>query len=75
MMALILATVGGWAAWWWFGPVTVEITHPTRGPAVRAIYATGTVEPTIMLPIAPRNAGRLMELQVDEGESVREGQA
>jgi RND family efflux transporter MFP subunit len=75
VMALILAAVGGWVAWGWFGPVTVETAHPTRGPAVRAIYATGTVEPTIMLPIAPRNAGRLMELQVDEGESVREGQA
>jgi len=75
VMALILAAIGGWAAWWWFGPVTVETTLPTRGPAVRAIYATGTVEPTIMLPIAPRAVGRLLELQVDEGDSVLKGQA
>ncbi len=75
VIALVfLGAVGGWAGWRWFGPVTVETMHPTRGSAVRAIYATGTVEPTVMLPIAPRNAGRLMELQVDEGETVREGQ-
>ena len=69
----VLAGVGI-MVWRWFGPVTVEVTHPTRGPAVRAVYATGTVEPTVMLPIAPRTAGRLMELKVDEGAQVRDGQ-
>ena len=73
--ALILMAVGGLAGWWWFGPLTVETTHATRGSAVQAIYATGTVEPTVMLPIAPRNAGRLMELLVDEGDTVRKDQA
>ena len=42
---------------------------------MRAVYAAGTVEPTVMLPIAPRSAGRLMELNADEGAQVREGQA
>ncbi|HEX6974540.1 MAG TPA: efflux RND transporter periplasmic adaptor subunit, partial [Vicinamibacterales bacterium] len=50
------------------------IVSPTRGPAVDAIYATGTVEPTVMLPIAPRVAGRLVQLNTDEGASVRKGQ-
>ncbi|MBK8185008.1 MAG: efflux RND transporter periplasmic adaptor subunit [Candidatus Competibacteraceae bacterium] len=61
-------------AWRLFGPVTVEIVHPTRGPAVRAVYATGTVEPAVMLPIAPRTAGRLVELKAEEGAQVRGGQ-
>lgn len=74
LIALIALAGGGWAAWWWFGPLTVEIARPTRGPAVRAVYAAGTVEPTMMLPIAPRSAGRLMELSADEGAQVREGQ-
>jgi len=74
MLALVLLGVGGFLAWRLFGPITVETAHPTRGPAVRAIYATGAVEPTVMLPIAPRTTGRLMELQVDEGQAVREGQ-
>jgi len=75
LIALIALAGGGWAAWWWFGPITVETARPTRGPAVRAVYAAGTVEPTVMLPIAPRTAGRLMELNADEGAQVREGQA
>jgi len=72
--ALILLAAVGFAAWRLLGPITVETTHPTRGPAVRAVYATGTVEPTVMLPIAPRSTSRLMELKVDEGDFVQKGQ-
>ena len=74
IIALGLLAAGGFWAWRLFGPVTVEVAQPTRGPAVRAIYATGTVEPTVMLPIAPRNAGRLVELNADEGNRVRKDQ-
>lgn len=45
-----------------------------RGPAVSAVYATGTVEPVIMLPIAPRLMGRLVELNLDEGALVQKDQ-
>lgn len=45
-----------------------------HGTAIQAVYATGTVEPTISVPIAPRVAGRLVELKVDEGDVVRKGQ-
>ncbi|BBA35097.1 efflux transporter, RND family, MFP subunit [Methylocaldum marinum] len=69
----VLAAAGG-IYWWREGPVTVTVVTPTRGPAVDAIYATGTVEPTVMMPIAPRQAGYLAELKVDEGDRVREGQ-
>jgi len=62
------------AAWLREGPVPVAIVSPTRGPAVEAIYATGTVEPTVMLPIAPRTGARLADLNVDEGTRVRKGQ-
>lgn len=74
VVALGVLAGAGVVAWRQFGPVAVEIAHPTRGAAVRAVYATGTVEPTVMLPIAPRTAGRLMELKADEGARVREGQ-
>ncbi|MDS4041698.1 MAG: efflux RND transporter periplasmic adaptor subunit [Candidatus Competibacter sp.] len=72
VLALLAAGVVG--AWRWLGPLAVEVARPTRGPAVRAVYATGTVEPTVMLPIAPRATGRLLELKADEGDEVREGQ-
>jgi RND family efflux transporter MFP subunit len=62
------------ALWWRLGPVTVTAAPPTRGPAVEAIYATGTVEPSVMLPIAPRTAARIVELNADEGSAVKKGQ-
>jgi multidrug efflux pump subunit AcrA (membrane-fusion protein) len=42
--------------------------NPGAG-AVQAIYATGTVEPSVMVPIA----ARLVELKADEGD-VKQGQ-
>jgi RND family efflux transporter MFP subunit len=70
---VIIGAIAG-VVWWREGPVAVGAIAPTRGPAIDAIYATGTVEPTVMLPIAPRVAGRLVELTVDEGSRVRKGQ-
>ena len=70
----VLAAAGGAIYWWRAGPVEVGVVAPTRGPAIDAIYATGTVEPTVMLPIAPRVAGRIVDLNVDEGQVVKKGQ-
>jgi RND family efflux transporter MFP subunit len=72
-LVIVLGVAAG-IAWWLEGPIAVSIVTPTRGPAVDAIYATGTVEPTVMLPIAPRVAGRLIELKADEGSTARKGQ-
>jgi len=70
-----LALAAGGAAWWLLrGPQAVTVVGTTRGPAVDAIYATGTVEPTVMLPVGPRVAGRIVELRTDEGRSVRKGE-
>jgi RND family efflux transporter MFP subunit len=71
---LVLAAAGA-VAWWRLGPLTVEVIAPKRGAAVEAIYATGTVEPTVMLPIAPRVAGRIVTLATDEGRAVTKGEA
>lgn len=74
---LLIAALGAGAAglWWWrLGPLTLVVTTPARGAAVDAIYATGSVEPTVMLPIGPRVAGRLAQRLVDEGAKVRKGQ-
>ena len=59
---------------WQFGPTRVQVVLPTRATAVEAIYATGSVEPTVMLPIAPRVSGTLAALAADEGSQVRKGQ-
>jgi RND family efflux transporter MFP subunit len=74
-VAIAVVLVAAAAVWWRLeGPVAVTVVAPARGPAVDAIYATGTVEPSVMLPIAPRVAARLVELNVDEGAKVRKGQ-
>lgn len=52
----------------------VEVVKPTRGPAIEAVYATGTVESSIMVPIASRASARLVMFNVDEGAEVRQGQ-
>ncbi|QQG37030.1 MAG: efflux RND transporter periplasmic adaptor subunit [Micavibrio aeruginosavorus] len=52
----------------------VAVIHPAQGPVVQAVYATGTVEPTVMVPISPRSTGVLKELLVDEGQAVTKGQ-
>ena len=67
-----LAVTGIVAFWFW--PVAVSISHPQRGQAIKAIYATGIVEPSVTLAIAPNLAGHLVEVNVDEGQSVVKGQ-
>lgn len=41
---------------------------------MKAIYATGTVEAEVMLPIATRGSARLAQLNVDEGAEVKKSQ-
>ncbi|MEX1829509.1 efflux RND transporter periplasmic adaptor subunit [Luteibacter sp. CQ10] len=71
-LALVLG-VGGLTAWWMLPP-RVGVVHARRGTAIEAVYATGTVEYTVMLPIAARITARLIALDVDEGDRVAAGQ-
>jgi len=68
------AAAAAFAAWWVLAPATVLTAHPVIGPAVDAVYATGTVEATVMMPVAPRMGARLVTLNVDEGVRVKRGQ-
>ena len=74
ILLVVCLLVGGGAAISWLERDGVDVIHPHRGLAVQAVYATGTVEPSVMLPIAPRIAARLMELHVDEGVTVKKDQ-
>ena len=73
LAAAAVLAVGALAAWQ-LGPARVQVALPTRATAVEAIYATGSVEPSVMLPIAPRVSGTLAVLEADEGSRVRKGQ-
>ena len=74
ILAFILLLAGVWGAVHWLQGASLAVIHPTRGPAIQAVYATGTVEATVMMPIASRTAARLMKLNVDEGSTVTKGQ-
>jgi RND family efflux transporter MFP subunit len=70
---LVLIAVATLAGWRQLRPPDVVIVHPSRGPAVEAVYATGLVEPTLEIRISPRTPGRITELHVDEGSVVKKG--
>ena len=74
MLAIALIVAAGTATWFLM-PETVTVVHPRRGPAVDAVYATGSVEASVMLPVATRSSARLVQLNVDEHSHVKKGQA
>lgn len=74
VLVLAVLALAAAAIAWWQWPVRVEVAPVMRGPAVEAVYATGTVEPTVMIPLAPRTGGRLTAMLAEEGARVRRGQ-
>jgi RND family efflux transporter MFP subunit len=71
--ALLVAAVAALLFWRLADGRTVEVAAPTRGLAVAAVYATGTVESSVTVRIAPQIAGRIVELMADEGQTVAAG--
>jgi ATP-binding cassette subfamily F protein uup len=74
VFGVVAAGAGAWLAWQRWQPPLLATTQATRGPAIDAVYATGTVEPSLEIRIAPRVAARIVELNADEGDVVRKGQ-
>lgn len=44
-----------------------------RGPAVEAVYATGTVEPVRWAKVGPQGTGRIAQILAKEGDPVNRG--
>ncbi len=73
LSALLLLAVA-LAAWWFVSaPSSVRLTQPQRGPAVDAIYATGTVEPVRWAKIASTETGRILDYPAVERRAVAKG--
>lgn len=72
----LVALTGGGAAVYskWFRPIAVNATTVTRGVAVEAVYASGTVEAEDRVDVKARLSGPLTALHVREGDSVQENQ-
>jgi RND family efflux transporter MFP subunit len=69
---LAFALAGGW--FWWTLPPAVAIAVATTGPALRAVYATGSVEPVHWARVGPAIRARITDVLVAEGDRVTEGQ-
>ena len=54
-------------------PRRVELAAPVRGPAVQAVYATGSVEPVRWAKLAAPVSARLEEILARDGDRVRKG--
>ncbi|MDO8839742.1 MAG: efflux RND transporter periplasmic adaptor subunit [Parvibaculum sp.] len=51
----------------------IQTATPTRGTAVEAVYATGTVEPIAYARVGTKISGRLTEVLAREGAAVEAG--
>lgn len=60
---------------WWFStaPPRVTVIQPQLGPAVDAVYATGTVEPVRWAQVASTETGRIVDYPAVEGATVKQG--
>ncbi|WP_237215089.1 efflux RND transporter periplasmic adaptor subunit, partial [Falsiroseomonas oryziterrae] len=73
---LALLVLGGGGAWvWWTLPPRVVIAAVTAGPALEAVYATGSVEPVNWARVGPATRARIVAVLAEEGARVTEGQA
>ncbi len=55
-------------------PEAIEIVKPTRGKAIEAVYATGIVDAVDVARVGAQAAGRIVEVLVDVGDDVKQGQ-
>ncbi len=75
LLLLALVAAGGAGVWAWYGlPPTVATAPATTGPAIEAVYATGSVEPVQWARVGPATRARLTAVLVEEGDRVTEGQ-
>jgi len=73
ILAVLSLAAVGWLAWQ-VRPRTVAVAAATVGPAVEAVYATGTVEPVRWAAVGPALKARLREVLADDGDRVAAGQ-
>lgn len=73
IMSGLLAVLAVLTAWSLLKAPSIPAAAVKRGPAVEAIYATGTVEPVRWARISPTITARLVEIAVKEGDVVAQG--
>ena len=76
LLALIIFLVVGKTAGWIGKPkeLEVQLANVNRVTIVEKVSASGTVQPVTEVKIAPEVSGEIIDLLVEEGDSVKRGQ-
>lgn len=76
LVVLILFVVVGKSAGWIGKPkeIEVELSKVKRTTIVEKVSASGTVQPVTEVKIAPEVSGEIIDLVIEEGDSVRKGE-
>ncbi|MCG3148254.1 MAG: Macrolide export protein MacA [Verrucomicrobiae bacterium] len=56
-------------------PVRVEVARPQRGVLVEEVFGTGTLESKVVVGVSSKIVGKVVEVLVDQGDTVTNGQA
>ena len=73
VIVVICLAAAAAAAFFYLQAQQVTTASPTRGPAVAAVYATGTVEPVTWAKVTPMVRGRIIDLCKCEGRTIGGG--
>lgn len=73
VIVVICLAAAAAAAFFYLQAQQVTTASPTRGPAVAAVYATGTVEPVTWAKVTPMVRGRIIDLCKCEGRTIGRG--
>ena len=73
---LIIFIIVGRSAGWIGKPkeLEVELAQAKKATIIEKVSASGTVQPVTEVKIAPEVSGEIIDLLIEEGDSVREGQ-
>ena len=76
----VLLVIGGAGAWWWFSrerPIEVEIAAVSsrqKGAQASVLNATGYVTARRRATVSSKITGKVVQVNIEEGMAVREGQ-
>ena len=77
-MVVVLATVGGFAAFRYFGGGNegprFKLVKVERGPLSAQVSASGTLNPVVSVQVGSQVSGQIKEILVDFNSDVKEGQ-
>lgn len=73
-LAVVAALVGLAVYKVYFAPVTVPAQKVAKGTVVAEVMGTGTLEARVRTAISPKISSRLVQVRVDQGDHITQGQ-